>query len=108
MARGGVEAGEARLRQGLLERAEQGARRRAVGYDSNAELKRMKQLPFRTRTESRFSCVSRAPAYALGTWVVPRRVKAGHETSLNQCFHKSEPMQAMGRETVSLLAQIRE
>ena len=104
---GVVKSWEATCRRGLLEETGQGVCRRTIGYDSNAHPKRMKQLPpqDKDRRVARF-LRHQAPLYALGAWVAPERVKSGHEASFNQCFHKTHPMQVMGREAEGLLVEI--
>ena len=65
----------------------------------------MEQTPSQDKNRVEVCLRHQAPPYGLGAWVAPEPVKPGHEARFNQCFHKSQPMQVMGREAEGLLGK---
>ena len=66
----------------------------------------MEQIPSQNKVRAEGFLRRKALPYAPDAWHGLERVKTGHESSFNQCFHKPHPIQVMGRDTEGLLGKI--
>ena len=74
-----------------------------VGWGFNAKLRGMEQiLPPQNKAGTEVFLRHEPLPSVPDAWHGPEHVKPGHETSLNQYFHKPEPMWAVAREVEGL------
>lgn len=66
----------------------------------------MKQTPSQDKNRTEAGLRHDVLPFAPSAWHASEHVKPGHETSLNQYFHKAEPMRAVAREAEGLPGEI--
>lgn len=66
----------------------------------------MEQTPSQDKDRVEAGLLREVLPFAPGACHGPEHVKPGHETSLNQYFHKAEPMRAVAREAEGLPGEI--